>query len=190
MLTLSSRTRQAIAVGILLSVVFIGWQCAIWPVLEMPLSREAQIADLSREWQFLSSMESQEPLLRRREQQATNELTALRVSWSGRSEIEIAAAIQDVIGTAAQQSGATVTSASMLPHTAGSDAATLSTRARVEGSVNALQTVMAAIDRARPRLFVDNLTVTTISPDTPERPQQLSFEFTVTGYLASAFHAH
>ena len=188
--TISRPTRQILAVGLLVLVIVMVWSLLLQPILGLALGRQAEVSALSDRLAQLRAAEARVPLLGQRERIAAQQLKALDVLWSGPSRTAIAASMQDLVRAAAQQSGGVVSSTSMLPRkdTQGSD--TLAVRARVEGTLDTLQHVLTIVDDTRPKLFVNDLTVSAAAPSSRDRPQQLSFEFSVSGYLAEAQHAH
>ena len=187
--TLSPRAKQGVALGILLLVILLVWNAIIWPSIDLAVARQSDVAALSIQVQQLREMERRAPSLGKREEAAVAGLQSLGVFWSGSSQASISAAMQDLIRSAAQQSGGVVSSSSALPPDSKVNAGMLGVRARVDGSLDTLQHVLAVIDGAGPKLFLSNLAVSAAAPATKEQPAQLSFEFSVSGYTTIAQRA-
>jgi hypothetical protein len=179
-------TRQGLAVGALATLLACLWGFVIWPVINLAVSRQADILALSSQLQELKAVATRRPIFVQREQHIAGQLQRLGLFWSGPNEGAIAASMQDLVRKSAQESGGIVTSTSTLPADATTAAGMLAIRARVEGSLATLQHVLGALEGATPRLFIDNLAISTVSPSTHDHPQQLSFEFSAAGYLASS----
>jgi len=178
-------TRQSLAVGALAALLACLWGFVVWPVINLAVSRQADILALSRQLQEMKAVATRGPVFAQREQQITGQLQRLGLFWSGPNEGAIAASMQDLVRKSVQETGGIVTSTSTLPTDATKAAGMLAIRARVEGSLATLEHVLGALEGATPRLFIDNLAVSTVSPSTHDHPQQLSFEFSAAGYLAS-----
>lgn len=181
------RVRQGFAVAILAVLLLVVWYSVIWPTLDLAVTRRAEIRALAERLHDLQAVERRAPTLERRERAAVSRLQSLGVFWSGPSAAAISAAMQDLIRTAAQQGGGLVNSSSALPDTVESNAM-MGVRARVDGTLDTLQHVLAAADSARPKLFLSNLAISMVAPATREHPTQISFEFSVSGYV-TATHA-
>jgi hypothetical protein len=179
---LPPRTRQGLAIALLILVTLLVWFALVGPILNLALSRQADVTILSGEAQELQSLENRAPTIGARKEAARAALQSLGVLWSGPNKVAIAASMQDLVRTAAQQSGGVVSSSSALTENDSGDAHMVGIRARVDGSIGTLQQVLRALDVARPRLFVTNLSISSAAPGTKDQPPQLSFEFSVAGY--------
>ena len=189
-LALPLRARQGLAVGILLIAVMTLWNVVVWQVVSLPIAMQADVTALSTRLQDLRTVAHRAPTLTKREQAAVAGLQSLDVFWSGTSKSATLSAMHDLIRNAAQQSGGVVSSSSALATDEAAPHGMLGVRARVEGSLDTLQHVLTAIDAAHPKLFLGNLSVSVTVPGTRDRPPQLSFEFSVSGYFSGGQHAH
>ena len=182
--------RQALAVGILAIMALFVWKLVVWPLVNLSVSRQTDVETLSDQLRDLRNMERRAPLLGKREQTAIGKLKTLDVFWSGPSEAAITASMQDIIRNAAQQSGGIVTSSAILTQSAATQHGMLAIRARVDGPLDTLVRVLSTVEAARPKLFVGSLAVSFVSPGTRDRPPQLSFEFSVSGYVSGPSRAY
>jgi hypothetical protein len=166
------------------------WSMVIGPLAGLVLSRQQSVDVLSERLDHLLAVDLQAPSLLGRQKSADAELHHLGIFWSGRDPSAIAAGMQEIIRSAARQSGGIVTSSSALANDISVQPGMLAVRARVEGPLDALKHVLEAVDEAKPRLFVDSLSVAVAAPATRDHPEQLSFEFSAAGYFAPFPNAH
>jgi hypothetical protein len=145
---------------------------------------------LSKQLHHLQATYSQADALGKREREGLTALKTLNVFWSGASEASMEVSIQDLIRSAAQQSGGTVISSSAMTANATSTPNRLIVRARIDGSLATLIHLLAVVDAQHPKLFVSNLAVSSVRPGTQDQPSQLSFELSVWGYVEGALYAN
>ena len=182
--TWTKSNRRLAAVLILCLVVFLLFLIVVKPILTLPFDRRAELNALGHEVARLREEVAQRPALEDRRLRAERWLGTEQVLWKGIGYVQIGSAIQDAIRGAALQSHGQVISTSPETKDTEDGEPRIVVRARIEGSIETLQHVLASLAEQRPRLYVDTLSVT--SPQggsTHERAQQLSFELVLSAFL-------
>ena len=171
-----------LALAILACLLLLAWSLVAEPVLALSADRRADIAALSDRLERVQAIAARRPALERRAQQSSSQLLTQGMLWSGPSRTAVTSKMLDLLRSAATQGGGQVASSSELDNHAEAGFDRFGVRLRVEGPMNAILSVLAAVDAAQPALFVDTLMLTAGDAGTRDRPPQLGMELAVVGY--------
>ena len=175
--------RRALAVGILLGLILLGWSVVVWPLIGMVVDRNSEIDTLSERLANLQAAIARIPDLKRREQALKERLDAEGGIWTGVSEAVMAATMQDRLREAVSSGDGAVRSTSHLQGTDEKDFRTVRVRFRIDGTLDTVQQTLAAIESARPAMFVDSMTIAApANQPTEDKPPMLSLDLEVIGY--------
>lgn len=174
------------ALALVASVPVALWLLVAGPLVDLVREREAEIEGLADRLAGQRMLIARRPELERREQALRTRLAMEDGFWTGASAAAVAAAIQDRLRAVVQAADGAVRSASQPRGTAEDGFTAMRLQFRIAGSLDTLQRTLAAIETARPALFVESLVVTSAGGRaTDPTPPLLEMDLEVTFYLAA-----
>lgn len=183
-LALSPLLRRAFAIGILVGVIVLVWSLLVWPLLDLSLSRRADIDQMTDEAGRLEAMVDRQSTLSRRDLALQHQLSAAGGFWRGPSGAAVAAVIQDRLREAVVAGGGRVKSTSFLHEANERGFRKIAVQFSIEGTLDTLEKTLAAVEAKAPALFVDGFTVEAAEAQAPrDRPPTLDFDLDVAGYM-------
>jgi len=184
---LSVPVRRALALTILLFVLWAAWSFVVSPAAQLSLGREADITLLVEELQHLRSVAAHRPDLERRSRALTARLASLEGYWTGPSDEAIAVSVQNLVRQAVSAGGGQITSTSDIGKSVDHGSPSLTIRFQVSGTLETLQRTLTAIAAATPALFVGSLEVSASGAAVASsQPPVLTIDVDVTAYRQPA----
>lgn len=177
--------RRAIAGLILVALIAAVWLAIIQPLHGLVATRQADIAELSNQLERVKAILARRPQVDRRRAELQAQFAASRSYWTGMSPTAVAAKVQEIMRQAAAENGGRVTASTEMPSVSERGFRRITLRFSVEGSMDTLVRILAALEMASPSLFVEALNVTSGGASgSADRPVSMSIVFDVGGYLA------
>lgn len=174
---------RLLAILVLLGLILLAWNVVIAPLVGLAVDRKTDIATLSDRLERLHAVIARIPHLRAEAATLQAKLAAEGGLWTGSSSTFVATSIQSKIRDAIGSVGGNIRSTSELN---GKDEAGLR-RVRVhvviDGTLETVVRTLAAIDAARPPIFVENLTISSPANITVDKPPMLTLDLDVLGYM-------
>ena len=174
---------RTLAVAILLGVILLAWFALASPLIGMVTDRESEIETLQTRLSNLHATVARIPELERREQAAKARLDAAGSIWIGASGTAIAATLQDQLRQVVTNAKGTVKSTSYLGSTSEKELQTIRIRLSAEGTLDTLVQTLAAVESARPPLFVDGMKIVAPAQFTADKPPILALDFEVSAFM-------
>lgn len=177
--------QRLLAVAILLVLITAIWVLVAGPLVGLVLDRRSDIDALTERLANLQAITARTPVLERQERDLTLRLADGRGFWTGASATAIAASVQDLLRQVVVANGGVVKSSAEQRPTSEQSSQAVQVRLRIEGPLDTVQKTLAAIEDARPALFVDSLTI--LAQDgggSPDKRPTLGVDLQVIGYRA------
>jgi hypothetical protein len=174
---------RALALAILLGLLLLAWFAIVSPLIGMATDRQSDIETLQERLATLRATIARIPELERRGLAAKAKLDAAGGIWIGASDAAIAASIQDQLRQAITNGNGIVKSTSYLGATVDKDLQTVRIRLSVDGTLDTLQQTLAAVETARPPMFVESMTVAGPAQFTADKPPILALDFEISALM-------
>jgi hypothetical protein len=172
------------ALTILVAVLMAGWFLVAAPLIGLVTDRQTDIAAMADRLTHLRAVIARVPALKRREQVLQAQFSAEGGFWKGPSAAAVAASVQDRLRQVVTGSGGLVKSTSETRPTSEHDTRIVRLRFRIEGTLDTVQSTLAAIQTMRPSLFVDALSIVgSEGPVDPAKSPVLDLDLEVSGYM-------
>jgi general secretion pathway protein M len=178
--------RRGLALAILLVIVALAWTLAIAPLVDLSRARWQDIAEMSGQLARLQAIIGRQPELVRRAAAAQDALTAEGGLWSGDSAAEVAAAMQDQLRKVIGGSGGQLRSTAVVSEANEHQFHRVTVHFTIVGVLDTVQKTLAAVQSARPAVFVDNVAIHATEAAGAARPAELTMDLDVSGYMAVA----
>jgi hypothetical protein len=175
--------RRCLAVVILGLVPLLLWTTVVQPLIGVVADRQSQIDRLSDRLARLRAAIRSVPQLERSEAANQQQLEAIGGIWTGTNEASIAAIMQNRLRQAISSSKGVVKSASHLRGNDEKDLQTVRIRFNIEGTLATVQQTLAAIDDARPAMFVNSMTITAPATFPQDKAPMLGLDIQIVGYM-------
>lgn len=185
--SLTPAVSRTLALAILSILLLLGWFALASPLIGMVSDRQSEIETLQGRLASLKATIARIPELERRGRAAKAGLDAAGGIWVGASDAAIAATLQDQLRQAVAKSNGTVKSTSYLGGAAtDKDLQTIRIRLSADGTLDTLQHTLAAVEAARPPMFVESMMVTAPAQFTTDKPPILALEFEISAFMRKA----
>jgi general secretion pathway protein M len=182
---LSLPVRRFVALSILTLLLSGTWLYVVSPLILLVTDRQTDIDSLSEQLDHLRAIQARRPALEATTRRLHGRMTADVTVWSGPSTTAIAAAMQNLVRQATVSGGGLMKSTAELGQASEGGLRTVSVRFQIEGPITTMLTTLEAIERARPRLFVDRITVSAPSWQVgPAQQPMLLMDISILGYAA------
>jgi len=181
---LSPPFRRALAVLVLVLVLWFGWTALLAPLLSLTSDRESDITALADQLAHLRAVITRKPALDQRTSTVDKALAAIGSFWTGPSLTAVSAGIQSTLRPAIEAGGGQLRSTSDAGEANEHGFRRVSVRFNIEGTVETMQRTLLAVETAKPSLFVESLIV--MAPEisaSRDRPPLLTVDLTVAGYM-------
>ncbi len=175
--------RRVFALLILLALPLLVWLVVAHPLIGLVVDRQAEIDTVANRLERLQAAIRRIPTLREREAANKDRLASAGGIWTATSEAAIAATMQDRLRQAVASSNGIVKSASSLAGQTEKDLRAVRIRFTIEGTLATVQQTLAAIQTARPAMFVDGMTITAPASFSIDKPPLLGLDLEVVGYM-------
>jgi hypothetical protein len=182
-LALTPALGRALALAILLGLLLLVWFAMVSPLIDMATERLSDIETLQERRANLRATIARIPELERRGLAAKAKLDGAGGIWIGAGDAPIAASIQDQLRQAVTNGDGIVKSTSYLGATVDKDLQTIRIRLSAEGTLDTLQQTLAAVEIARPPMFVESLTVAGPAQFTTEKAPILALDFEISALM-------
>jgi hypothetical protein len=180
---LTKPVRRLLAVTILFILLLGLWSFPLDPGVQFINDRRDEIATLTFERQHLWDMKNRQAGLERATANLRSELVSSAILWTGPSSTVIAAHMQDILRQAGSTGGGQTKSTSVIGEGVEDGLHKISIRIQLEGPLETLQEVLLTVQRQKPPLFVDDLTVSAPTWHSTTGKPMLSIDVGVTGYI-------
>jgi hypothetical protein len=185
--SLTPAVSRTLAIAVLFGLLLLGWFAVASPLIGMVWDRQSEIETLQRRLASLKATIARIPELERRGVAAKAALEAAGSIWVGASDAAIASTLQDQLRQAVAKSNGTVKSSSYLGGVAADkDLQTIRIRLSADGSLETLQQTLAAVQTARPPMFVDTMTIAAPAQFTTDKPPILALDFEISAFMRKA----
>jgi hypothetical protein len=185
--SLTPAVSRTLAVAILVGMLLLAWFAVASPLIGMVSERQSEIETLQNRVASLQATIARIPELERRGRAAKAALDAAGSIWVGASDAAIAATLQDQLRQAVAKSSGTVKSTSYLGGAAtDKDLQTIRIRLSADGTLDTLQQTLAAVEAARPPMFVEGMTINAPAQFAADRPPILSLDFEISAFMRKA----
>src|SRR5262249_1838638 len=155
----------------------LAWFALASPLIGMVSERQSDIETLQQRLANLRATIARIPELERRGREIKAALDAAGGIWVGASDAAIAATLQDQLRQVVTKNDGTVKSTSYLGTTTDEHLQTIRIRLSAEGKLETLQHTLAAVEAARPPMFVENMIVSAPAQFTTDKPPILALDF-------------
>jgi len=182
--TLSAASSRALALLLVVALPVILWLGIVTPLVGAVTDRQEEIATLSDRVMRLQAMIARIPDLKRRDHDLQDRLEAEGGIWVAASEAVVSARMEEILRKTVNAGRGVVKSSSQLRGAQEQGFIIVRVRFSIDGTLETLEKTLAAIDDARPSMFVDSFTI--VAPATmppPDRPPVLSLDVEVMGYM-------
>jgi general secretion pathway protein M len=180
------RRGQALAVALTLIAAAFLWFTAIAPLLGWHAARASLLAQQRQLAAHMAALGPEIPALQTAVNAAGLQATAHQVLLAGNTDVIAGANLQSALQALAAQAGTSLDSAALLPAQPAGALRRISVQVSVTAAWPVLIALLEAIGKTRPRMIVDQLSVTsTAAPGTDQVPP-MQASFTVTGFCASS----
>lgn len=181
---LSPPVRRLLALAILVALPLLAWQVVVDPLVGMVTDRQAAIADQAERLENLEAIIARIPVLRSRDEALRTQLDTEGGIWVAGSEAVVSARMEEIVHGPVDAGGGTVVSSAPLPAATEQEFQVVKMRFRIDATLETIQQTLAAIDAARPAIFVDAFQISAPADSAPtDRPPILSLDVEVMGYL-------
>jgi general secretion pathway protein M len=185
--SLTPAVSRTLALAVLFGMLVLGWFAVASPLIDMVSERQSEIETLQKRQASLKATIARLPELERRGRAAKAALDAAGSVWVGASDAAIAATLQDQLRQAVAKANGTVKSTSYLGGTTtDKDLQTIRIRLSADGTLDTLQHTLAAVEAARPPMFVENMTISAPAQFTTEKPPILALDFEISAFMRKA----
>lgn len=185
--SLTPAVSRTLALAVLFGMLLVGWFAVASPLIDMVSDRQSEIETLQRRLASLNATIARIPELERRGRTAKAALDAAGSIWIGASDAAIAATLQDQLRQAVTKGAGTVKSTSYLGGaTTDKDLQTIRIRLSADGTLETLQHTLAAVESARPPMFVESMMITAPAQFTTDKPPILALEFEISAFMRKA----
>lgn len=150
---------RALAVAIGLIGLAAIWQAVAQPLLDAYAAGEDELRQRRALAGRMSDLADTLPALKRAQAQQTTDVTPASAILEGASDALAAASLQGLVETMANGAGAHITSTEALPAEVVGAYRRISLRLTVDASWPVLVRLLQSIDRATPRMFVDEMQI-------------------------------
>jgi hypothetical protein len=182
---LSLPVRRILALSILTLLLAGLWLSIGLPLVMSVADPAAEIDALTEQLDHLAATQARRPGLEAAAQSLHGRMAADLSLWSGPSTTAIAAAMQNLIRQATSASGGQMKSTSELGQASDGGQRTISVRFQIEGPIGTMLDTLEAIEQAKPRLFVDRITVSAPSWQAgSDRQPMLIMDISIFGFAA------
>jgi hypothetical protein len=182
---LSLPLRRLLALSMLALLLCGTWLYIGSPLVDLVAERQMDIDLLTEQLARLTAMQARRPVLEATARNLHGRMTAEVSLWSGPSTTAIAVSMQNLVRQATAGGGGQMKSTSELGQATEAGLRTVSVRFQIEGPVAAMLATLEAIERARPRLFVDRIVVSAPAWQAgSDRQPMLLMEIGIMGFAA------
>jgi hypothetical protein len=178
--------RRALALAILLTVLVLGWMLLAAPLIDLSSDRRDEIAALSDQVVGLRAIVQRHPELERRAAAEQAALAAEGGLWSGARATEVAAAMQDRLRAVVAGSAGLLRSTALVSEGSDHGFHRVTVRFSIEGTIDTVQATLAAVEAARPAMFVESLAIHAGDTGGEDHPPPLNMELAINGYMRIA----
>lgn len=190
MASLSARSRRAVAVGLLAAVLLALYSFVAAPLLASYDHNRRTAAQLREALGKYQEIGREIPDLQKRLEALHRQGATGAGYLEGQNEALAAAALQERLKSAVQQTGGRLNSIQVLAKTGSGDHPTahrVAVRGQMQMSLGGLQRVLYALESGPPYLFIDNLDIRPLvaarGAPAPEADGLLDVHFDVYGYM-------
>jgi hypothetical protein len=185
--SLTPMVSRTLALAVLFGMLLLAWFAAASPLIDMVSDRQGEIETLQKRQASLKATIARIPELERRGRAAKAALEAAGSIWVGASDAAIAATLQDQLRQAVAKGAGTVKSTSYLGGaTTDKDLQTIRIRLSADGTLDTLQHTLAAVETARPPMFVESMMISAPAQFTSDKPPILALEFEISAFMRKA----
>lgn len=184
--TLTPALSRTLALAVLFVLALLGWFAVASPLIAMVSDRQNDIETLHTRLASLSAAVARIPELERRGREAKAALDAAGGVWVGAGDSAIAATLQDQLRQVVTKSDGVVKSTSYLGATTDADLQSIRIRLSADGTLDTLQHTLAAVENARPPMFVESMMITAPAQFTADKPPILALDFEISAYMRKA----
>jgi hypothetical protein len=178
--------RRGLALAILLVVVVLTWTLAVAPLIDLSRGRWQDIAALSDQLAGLQAIIGRQPDLERREAAVQSALGAEGGLWTGAGAAEVAATMQDQLRKVIAGSDGQLRSTAVVAEANEHAFHRVTVHFSIEGTLDTVQKALAAVQAARPAMFVESIAIHATGAGGAEHPPQLTMDLDVSGYMTMA----
>ena len=181
---LTPAVSRIIAVSVLVALLLLGWFAVASPLIGMVTDRQTEIDTLQRRLASLQATIARIPELERRGRAAKEALDAAGSIWVGASDAAIAATLQDQLRQVVTKNAGIVKSTSHLGSvSADKDLQMIRIRLSVDGTLDTLQHTLAAVETARPPMFVESMMIVAPPQFTADKAPVLALDFEIAAFM-------
>jgi hypothetical protein len=182
---LSLPIRRTLAVSVLALLLSGIWLYVASPLILLITERQADIGSLTKQLAYLAAAQARRPVLEATARDLRGRMTADVSLWVGPSTTAIAALMQNLVRQATASGGGQMKSTAELGQASEGGLRTISVRFQIEGPIATLLATLQAIERARPRLFIDRIAVSATSwqAGSDQQPRML-MDISILGFAA------
>jgi len=185
--SLTPAVSRTLALAVLFCMFLLGWFFLASPLIDTVSERQREIETLQARAASLKATIARIPELERRGRAAKAALDAAGRIWVGASDAAIAATLQDQLRQAVAKSDGTVKSTSYLgAATADKDLQTIRIRLSADGTLETLQHTLAAVEAARPPMFVESMMITAPGQFPSDKPPVLALDVEISAFMRKA----
>jgi hypothetical protein len=185
MQSVSLPLRRALALALLLSVMVLGWTLAIQPLIDVSRDRREEIAALSDQLAQLTTIIGRRPELQRRAASDESALDAEGGLWTEGSAAEVAAGMQDRLRKVVAGSNGRLRSTAVVSEALEHGFHRVTVHFAIEGVLETVQATLAAVQAARPAMFVDSVAIHATGVGGGHEPPALTMDLDVSGYMTA-----
>jgi general secretion pathway protein M len=182
--SLTPAVSRTLALAVLVGLFLLGWFAVASPLIGMVSDRQSDIDTLQKRAATLRATIARIPELERRGRTAKEALDAAGSIWVGTSDAAMAATLQDQLRQVVTSSAGVVKSTSYLGAvTAEKELQTIRIRLSADGTLDTLQHTLAAVETARPPMFVENMVIVAPAQFTTDKPPILALDFEISAFM-------
>jgi general secretion pathway protein M len=182
--SLTPAISRILAVAVLVGLLLLGWFAVASPMIDMVTDRQSDIDTLQKRLTSLQATIARIPELERRGRAAKEALDAAGSIWVGASDAAIAATLQDQLRQVVAKNNGVVKSTSHLGSvSAEKDLQMIRIRLSIDGTLDTLQHTLAAIEAARPPMFVENMMIVAPAQFSADKPPVLALDFEIGAFM-------
>jgi hypothetical protein len=175
--------RRGLALALLLTVLVLGWTLAIQPLIDLSRDRRDDIAALTDQLAHLKSIIARRPDVERRAASDQASLDAEGGLWTEASAAEVAAGMQDRLRKVVAASNGQLRSTAVVSEAMDHGFRRVTVHFGIEGVLDTVQATLAAIQSARPAMFVDSVAIHATTSGDAHNPPGLTMDVDVSGYM-------
>jgi hypothetical protein len=182
--SLTSALNRSIALAVLLGLLLLAWVGAVSPLIAMVTDLQSDIDAMQEQLAILRATIARIPEVEARGRAAKAKLDAAGGIWIGASDAAIAATLQDQLRQAVTNGKGIVKSTTYIgATTAEKELQTIRIRLSIDGTLDTLQQALAAVETARPPMFVESMTVAGPAQFTADKPPNLALDFEISAFM-------